>query len=117
MAKQPETILKERVLADLKKLPKTYARKIQQVAIVGTPDIFACINGYFVALELKRNEKQKPEPIQEYELTKIKEAGGVALVVTPLNWSGVFAGLQRLAYYEEPKRVPSEEADEVLKPA
>lgn len=98
MAKQPETLLKERVLADLKLLPKTYAVKIQQVAIRGTPDILACINGYFVAIELKRDEKQKPDPMQKHQLGKIQGAAGYTYVVHPLNWPGVLASLTRLAY-------------------
>ncbi len=109
LAKNPETLLKEKVLKDLKKLPKTYARKIQQVAINGTPDILACINGYFVAIELKKDEKEKPAPIQEYDLNQIKKAGGMALVVHPLNWPGTYARLQKLAHYDEPKLEPSEE--------
>lgn len=102
MAKQPETIFKERVLADLKLLPNTYAVKIQQVAILGTPDILACINGWFVALELKRDDKSKPDPRQKYELDKIDSANGVALVAHPLNWPGILASLKRIAAVGSP---------------
>ncbi len=103
MAKQPESLLKERVLADLRALPRTYAVKIQQVSIRGTPDILACIGGRFVAIELKRDEKQKPEPLQEHELKKILDAGGTALVVNPLNWPGVLAQLTRQLFLSGPK--------------
>lgn len=110
MPKNPETRLKEKVLKDLNLLDKTYARKIQQVAINGTPDILACVNGFFVAIELKKNAKEKPAAIQEYDLRKIKEAGGVSLVVHPLNWPGVLAELKKLAYYEEAKSTATKEA-------
>lgn len=100
MAKQPETLLKERVLADLRALPSVYVVKIQQVAIRGTPDILACIAGRFIAIELKRDEKEKPAPIQRYALAKISNAGGLSFVVHPLNWPGVLAELRRLAYLD-----------------
>lgn len=98
MARQPESLLKDKVLADLHKLPKTYAVKIQQVVIRGTPDILACVNGHFVALELKRDEKQRAEPLQLHQLEKILRAGGQTFVVHPLNWPGVLAQLTRLAH-------------------
>lgn len=103
MAKQPETLLKERVLKDLRKLPITYAVKIQQVAIRGTPDILCCINGHFVAIELKRDPSQKPDKLQEHELGRISKAGGVSVVVNPLNWPGVYASLAKLARIEDAK--------------
>lgn len=98
MAKNPETVLKERVLADLKTLPRCYARKIQQVAKRGTPDILICLGGFFVGMELKRDEHEKPDALQRYELDKITAAGGKAYVVHPLNWPGVFAELTAFAY-------------------
>jgi Holliday junction resolvase len=97
VAKQPETVLKERVLADLRQLPRTHAVKIQQVVIRGTLDILACVDGHFVAIELKRDEKQKLEKLQEHEMEKIKKAGGRAYLVHPLNWPGVLAELTSLA--------------------
>lgn len=101
MAKQPESILKERVLADLHKLPKTYAVKIQQVVIRGTLDIFVCVNGYFVALELKRDERQKPDPLQSHVIDKIKKAGGQAFLVHPMNWPDVLMQIRLLAFHSE----------------
>jgi hypothetical protein len=70
VSRQPEGLLKDRVLADLRQLPKTYARKIQQVSRRGIPDILACVNGNFVALELKRDAKLKPDALQEYERSR-----------------------------------------------
>ena len=97
MAKQKETLLKEKVLSDLKSLSNTHAVKIQQVGIRGIPDILACISGWFVAIELKRDEKQKPEPLQLYQITKIITAGGFAYVVSPENWPQVFEELRTLS--------------------
>lgn len=95
--KQPETKLKERVLRDLKELPQTWCVKTQQVAIRGTPDILACICGWFVALELKRDDKQKADPLQDYHLAKIRQAGGNSFLVTPTNWPDIFQILRDLA--------------------
>jgi len=100
MAKNPETLLKDKVLWDLKNLPNTYARKIQQVVIRGTPDILACINGHFVALELKRSPKESPDPLQTYEIRQIEKAGGQAYVVNPENWPRVLDALTILARAE-----------------
>ena len=97
MAKQPETLLKEKVLACLKKLPHTYAVKIQQVAIRGTPDILACIRGRFIAMELKKDGKQKPDPLQRHELAKIVGAGGWSYVVCPENWERIKGDLKLFA--------------------
>lgn len=99
MAKNPETLLKEKVLADLKALPRTWAEKIQQVAKRGTPDVLACVAGHFVALELKRDESIDPDPLQAHTMDRIKNrAGGVTYVVHPLNWPHVLAALRRLAH-------------------
>lgn len=90
MAKQKETRLKERVLRDLKLLPRSWPVKIQQVSIRGTPDILACLNGFFVALELKQSPKAKVAEIQIYTLAQIAAAGGFAAIVTPENWAEVY---------------------------
>jgi len=46
----------------------------------GIPDIIACVNGAFVAFEVKA-EKGKTTVLQEVCLKKIREAGGAAVVV------------------------------------
>jgi hypothetical protein len=86
-----------RVKEDLKSLgPKVYAEKIAQISIRGTPDLFLCIRGMFFGMELK-DGKEKPTRLQQYQLDKIREAGGVALVVRQSNWPEVFARLKRFA--------------------
>jgi Holliday junction resolvase len=62
-----------------------------QFTKVGVPDILACVNGQFVAIELK-TETGRLSKLQEYNLAKIKESGGQALVLRP---SG-FAAFQEL---------------------
>jgi Holliday junction resolvase len=47
----------------------------------GIPDMIACINGHFVAIECKAG-KGKTTALQERELQRISEAGGFAMVVS-----------------------------------
>jgi hypothetical protein len=101
VAKKKETKLKEKVLGALHTLPETFCVKIQQVVIRGTPDILACIRGHFVALELKSSPDEDPDALQQYTLDQIEKAGGLSLVVDPVNWPEVFQGLKNMAYGEE----------------
>ena len=90
MARKPETKFKERVRKDLATLPRVWFVKTQQVWSRGTPDFLVCLNGYFVALELKKSGKEKPDRLQDHNLTKIRAAGGVSYVVHPDNWPELF---------------------------
>lgn len=51
----------------------------------GTPDILACVNGYFVGIEVKA-ENGKPSALQLSKIKQIREAGGFAYVVYPSGW-------------------------------
>ena len=52
----------------------------------GTPDILACYRGIFLAVEVKRPEtKTSVSELQEYNIKKIKEAGGIAIVSWDLD--------------------------------
>jgi len=96
--KQPETHFKEKVAADLKKLgPLIWFEKIQQFGKVGTPDFLLCVNGYFVALELKKDAKEDPKPLQTHKLNRIKKARGRAFVAHPDNWNEILAEIIDLA--------------------
>ena len=46
----------------------------------GTPDLLVCYHGKFIALEVKMSGG-KPTKLQEYELAKVRKAGGVAKVI------------------------------------
>ena len=52
---------------------------------VGTPDILACVNGRFVAVEVKA-ENGKPSELQLYHIKQIKKAGGLACVLYPKDF-------------------------------
>lgn len=51
----------------------------------GTPDILACINGYFLAIEVKA-QTGKPSELQLIKINDIRKAGGFAYVVYPSGW-------------------------------
>lgn len=97
MAKKPETVFKEKVQKDLKKLPNTWFEKIQQVCIRGTPDLLCCISGKFVAIELKASSSEFPDALQDHKLQSIANADGMALVVNPDNWVETYMVLETLA--------------------
>lgn len=48
----------------------------------GIPDILACVNGYFVAIEVKASNG-KPSELQVWNKDKIREAGGISLILYP----------------------------------
>lgn len=58
---------------------KTWSNGIQRE---GIPDILACVNGYFVGIEVKA-EKGHPSALQLWHIRKIREAGGIAFVLYP----------------------------------
>lgn len=51
----------------------------------GVPDIIACLDGSFLALEVKRDAKAKVSALQRRTIKQIEAAGGVAAIVTSLN--------------------------------
>lgn len=52
----------------------------------GVPDILACINGYFVGIEVK-SDTGSPSRLQLYNVRKIREAGGFAFVLYPSGYA------------------------------
>lgn len=51
----------------------------------GIPDILACIDGKFVAIEVKRTKGGVVSPLQKAQIAKIKENGGIAGVATSME--------------------------------
>lgn len=74
------------ILRLLKKRPRCFAWKTHggMYGTAGIPDIIACVDGRFVALEVKQ-PGGKPTRLQEITLGKIREAGGIAAVVTSVQ--------------------------------
>lgn len=53
-----------------------------QFTKAGIPDILACVNGYFVGIEVK-GPNGKPSELQIRTIKKIRQAGGFAFVLYP----------------------------------
>lgn len=83
----------------LKSLGNCKDFSIQQVALRGVPDKLCCINGFFVAIEIKA-EKGKLSKLQEFTLKQVKKANGVAMVVSPANWDQAKELLLKISEYE-----------------
>ena len=89
MAQTPEKRVKTKVESVLKSegayyfFPAThgYGRS-------GVPDIIACVNGHFLAIECKAGGN-KPTALQTREIESIRSAGGVAVVANEENWDEV----------------------------
>lgn len=52
----------------------------------GIPDILACVNGYFVAIEVKASNG-KPSELQIYHRDKIRNADGISIILYPEQWN------------------------------
>ena len=62
---------------------KTWSNGVQRQ---GIPDLLVCMNGYFIAIELKA-ENGHPTKLQEWNVQQIRNAGGVAFVLYPHQWN------------------------------
>ena len=62
---------------------------------VGTPDIIACVNGHFVAVEVKA-ENGKPSELQMYHIYQIKNAGGYGVILYPKDFEDFKKVCQKL---------------------
>ncbi len=56
-----------------------------------------CVSGLFVSMELKIDGDTKPDPLQDYNIVKIRKAGGIAWHVYPENWPEIFVKIKALA--------------------
>lgn len=70
---------------------KTWSNGVQRS---GVPDLLVCCNGYFIGVELKA-PNGKPSELQLWNIEKIREAGGIAIVLYPDQ----FKAFQDLIYY------------------
>lgn len=61
---------------------KTWSNGVQRS---GVPDVIACVNGYFLGIELK-NETGQPSALQLWNIREIRKANGIAIVLRPQSW-------------------------------
>lgn len=52
---------------------------------VGVPDILACVNGYFVGIEVKASNG-RPSDLQVWNRDKIRSSGGISVIAYPEQW-------------------------------
>lgn len=69
------------------KLPNTWYFKVWSgpYSKSGIPDIIACVNGNFVALEVKA-ENGHPSELQKRNIKLINQSGGYARIVYPKDF-------------------------------
>ena len=58
---------------------KTWSNGVQRE---GVPDLLICCNGYFLGVELKA-QHGRPSELQKLNVTWIRDAGGIAIVLYP----------------------------------
>ena len=81
----PEAKVKKKVVAVLKQHKAYYFYPVTGgYGRSGVPEVIACHDGRFIGIECKAGNN-KPTPLQEKNLSAIKTAGGVALVVNEDN--------------------------------
>ena len=96
MASTPERKVKEAVTAVLKSNGVYYFfPPANGLGRAGIPDIIACCDGMFLAIECKAG-KGTTTALQERELTRIREAGGVAIIARENNINDVQSTIDQL---------------------
>jgi hypothetical protein len=97
MAKQPETIFKEKVATRLKNLrPWIEADKIQQKSKRGSLDFYICASGTFVVWELKV-KKNTRDPLQKWKMDMFSQAKAIVRTVKPDNLEESIKELRAIA--------------------
>lgn len=104
--------VKESVVQDWVKLQLTkkygkdlYLFKVPQGPYAskrGVPDLVMSIKGLFVAIEVK-TEHGKLTALQDHEIKKIREAGGLAFVIhgkSIPSIEGIFGEIERVLHHE-----------------
>ena len=96
-----EALVKKKLLVRLRKIPKSFWYSHQAGSIRGVADIIGCVNGIFVALEVKRslieyNKKSPRSALQEKFLADIRKSGGFGSFIYPENEEEVLFELQNL---------------------
>jgi len=107
VASTPERKVKEAVAALLKTNGVYYFfPPANGLGRAGIPDIIACCNGMFLAIECKAG-KGVTTALQDRELARIRAAGGVAFVVRENNIHEVQRAINQLRnLHADPQSLP-----------
>lgn len=79
-----ESAIQAKILKYLATLPECWVVKVIQANKNGTPDLIACVQGRFLALEVK-SATGRPSPIQLHQIEMIRQAGGVVEIVRSVD--------------------------------
>lgn len=86
MASGPEKLVENKIKDYLDSIGSYYIKTHGSMfSKAGTPDIIACINGRFVAIEVKRAEGGEVSALQKAKIKLIQQAGGIAFVASSLE--------------------------------
>lgn len=92
-----ESNFQNRVLTRLKTLPHSFFYKVQAGSIGGIPDVVGTVAGIAVFLELKRDEKSCPTPLQAYTVEKIAGTGAIAAIIHPGTFEEMYRVLKKIS--------------------
>lgn len=99
---KPETRFKNKLFDKLKEIPRVHVIKIEAGAVRGILDVILCVNGYYVATELKMpGNKRTPLQIRANEETK--NAGGQAYVTYPKDLDSFLDDVAHISSLPPPK--------------
>ena len=89
MVMTPEAKVKKKVVAQLKEMGAYYFYPVTGgYGASGVPDIVGCYKGIFFGIECKAGSN-KPTPLQDKNLTDIRNQKGIAVVINEKNISSV----------------------------
>lgn len=82
-----EKQFQKKVIKYLKATPKTWFVKVWGGGFQrsGIPDLICCVNGVFIAVELKGGDGRVSE-LQKMNIRQINEAGGIGLILYPKGY-------------------------------
>ena len=96
MAETPEKKVKRKVVEMLKASGAYYFYPVMAgYGSSGIPDLICCYFGVFIGIECKAGDN-KPTALQDQNLTRIAEAGGIPLVINEDNIHEVQATLDKI---------------------
>jgi len=81
---QLESVLQRRILNYARTMPGVVCFKVMLANENGVPDLLCCVNGKFVAVEIK-GSGGKVSSLQKAQMDRITKAGGVAVIVRTLG--------------------------------
>lgn len=85
MATTPEGRVKAQIKKLLNEHNAYYVMPVSNgMGVHGVPDFLICAGGRFIAVEAKAGDN-KPTALQESHLQKIRDKGGIALVIRETN--------------------------------